>query len=361
MYKLPLEDKVGLLIAEKKMGFDIWRAGIFCSHPGKRKYAQMVAFRKFNNYRTNCFLKNGGGKKFIPPEKIVSKYDSDLLDLSAFCMDGQSVHPDVIYDFQNECYIMVVSQFPFKNDAYEDPILLFSSDANDWELREKYHFNISPIPKNVLGYHSDPGIFIHKDKLYFYDRKVLINKDGSAKIDVELYVLEDNPVYKKTIFSIDTNWDNHEKLLSPTIISGENVIHCWYSERGTEGFAIVHTVFSHDWENHSSEVCIVEGLNDDEFIWHLDICFYESVLYMAADIRKGNQHTILLFYSTDQGKTWCRSKLLAFSEEGFSEKGVYRGSILFKDNECLLFYSGRNYYEYWQTAKKVIPIDNLLK
>lgn len=361
MYRLPFFEKIGLQIAEKKMGLVIRGANLLCNKQGSKRYVQMLAFRKFCNYRTRCIIRNGGGKNTIPQEIMVSKYDSVLLDLSEFCLDGQSVHPDVIYDQKNECYIMAISQFPFKNDAYEYPILLYSQDAEKWSSRGNCYVRVSPIPQNVLGYHSDPGIVIHKEKLYFFDRKVLINKNGSAQIAVDLYEEGQDFKYKSTIFYIDTEWDNYEKYLSPTMISGEKGIHCWYAERGTEGFGIVHVILNEKWEICSEEMCVVNGLKDNEFIWHLDICSYESILYMAADIRKEGQHVIVLFYSLDKGKTWKRSGILASSEDGFSEKGVYRGSILFRDNEYLLFYSGRNYSEYWQTAKKVFLADEVIK
>ena len=89
--------------------------------------------------------------------------------------------------------------------------------------------------------------------------------------------------------------------------------------------------------------------------------FQFDELLMAADIKNGNQHEIWLMKSNDGGSNWKKSIKLVSSKKGFSEKSVYRGSIVLKGDLLSLYYSGRNYGEYWQTAQKnfsLIEISN---
>ena len=361
MYTLPRYEKLKLRLAEKKMGVVLLFADCFWKNPGRRQYIKMAAFRKFCNYRTLLLIANGGGKNVIPSVEMTGKGDCMLLDLGDYCMDGQSVHPDVVYDSKRKCYVMAISEFPFKNDKYENPVILYSTDTTVWNAQNNYYVDVTDIPPGKLGYHSDPGLLIHGEKIYFFDRKVIVERDGLAYISVDRYEQVDNKWYMKgSIFSIKAKWNSHEKYLSPTMVSIDDMVHCWYAEKNQNGFEVIHTSIDSNWKISSSEKCILVGLEENEYVWHLDVCLYESVLYMAADIRRKNTHIISLFYSRDGGITWYRSKLLAASEEGFSEREVYRGSLTVRDKVLYLFYTGRNNSEYWQTAKKVFLMEDIV-
>ena len=178
MFNLPLHEKIKLKIAEKKMGLYMCCVGfIYKKQPGYQHYFEMLGFRRYCDRRTKIFLKNGGGKKIISLESMSATDGSDILNLDDFCVDGQSVHPDVIYDSLNQYYIMSISEFPYKNDRYENPVVLYSYDGTKWHSRKDYEISVVSIPPDMYGYHSDPGVLLHKEKLYFFDRKVVIDND----------------------------------------------------------------------------------------------------------------------------------------------------------------------------------------
>lgn len=357
MYIIPFGEKIKLWIAEKKMGLMMFGSKLYKKNPGYQNYIHIMCFREFCNYRTRLLIKNGGGKKIISKEHMISIDESILINLDNFCIDGQSVHPDVIYNTQSSEYIMAISQFPYKNDAYEIPIILYSKDTINWYAKGEHIIKVNSIPNHFLGYHSDPGVLAYRNKLWFFDRKVIINKDGTAIITVDRYEQNEEWCYRGTLFSVRAEWDNHEKLLSPTMVIIDNVIHCWHAERRNKRYEVIHNIISPEWKIVDTEECIINGLKE-EYIWHLDVCVSSSGLFMAADIKNGNEHSILLLFSVDKGKTWNRSVRLAWPENGFSEKSVYRGSIVTNGDDFWLFYSGRNYDEYWQTAQKKFIIDN---
>lgn len=341
-----------LQMAERIYGCYIHVIGrLLKKKPGHRHYAELWGFRWYCNFRTAFLIRCGGGKRLIPACSMVSTNGSIILDLDPYCPDGQSVHPDVIYDPARCCYMMAISAFPYKNDAYETPILLFSQDGTKWSWLGSAAVPVSPIPAHKLGYHSDPALLLRQNELYLFDRKVIIHRDGTAAISIDRYQWEQEWKYCGTVYSAAASWDNHELLLSPSMIDYLGSVHCWYCEKIYGRYEVRHLVFDGNWNVQFIESCEIKGLKASEYVWHLDICEGSGKLYMAADIKKDGQHSIWLMHSSDGGATWEKSTMLVSSGTGFSEKSVYRGSFVLKDSALTLYYSGRNNSEYWQTAR----------
>ena len=362
-YRLSIWKSKKLQIAEWFCGIWISIAKyIYKNRPGNLRYIELLCFRQYCNVRTKILLSAGGGKQILPKDSLISSDDSIILDLDMYCPDGQSVHPDVIYDSERQKYLMAISGFPFKNDAYEKPVLLYSKDGVKWELSDRFaKIPIRVIPTNRLGYHSDPALLKHENKLFFFDRTVLINHDGSAIVSIELFVWNNEWRSKGLICSITAPWYNHEKLLSPSFLDYHKKVHCWYCEQQNGVHKVQHLIFDKKWNRELLETCTISGLEKQEYIWHLDVCQSHDELLMAADIKKGNRHEIWLMKSSDGGSNWEKSILLVCSQKGFTEKSVYRGSIVLKGDLLSLYYSGRNNAEYWQTARKSFSLNEISK
>ena len=140
------------------------------------------------------------------------KNSSAPINLSTYDGSGQVVHPSVV-DFKNEYgletwagfrYWMVITPYPYENDATENPCLYCSTDGLKWQVPQGI---VNPLDAAQggweKGFNNDPDMIYNpkEDKLFIYYRfannKVLkvylIKVDKSLKCEDKIVVMEQSP------------------------------------------------------------------------------------------------------------------------------------------------------------------------
>lgn len=365
IYNLPPMDCVRIVLEHIRYhARDFLDSLIYRKKPGAKSYRALHNLRHLYDIRTEILIP-AGKKNVLAPEELECNGDSVLLDLEAFCVDGQSVHPDVIlYKPTGENrFAMAISSFPYSNDRYENPILLFSGDGKTWHEDRSISSPVKMFSHDQFGYHSDPSILLGEDgRLCFFNREVKIYTDGSAEVRVDLYKQKLAAGWEepKPIFAKKCPWDNHKQFLSPSFLLQNDGYACWFAQKNEDGkFVVRHCKFDKNWILKKEENCFFAGLQEQELVWHLDVCACDGKLYMVADVRDKRSHVIRLFVSADEGICWRSGQTLVKSQKGFSEKVVYRCAILVENNEVFLYYSGKSKGDCWQTALKKLPFSRI--
>ena len=245
------------------------------------------------------------------PEAAVSSHlegivrNARFLDIPTYEGSGQAVHPQVLYfeeAFMGYHYIMVMTPYPYSNNAHENPSILGSQDGMVWEVPPGVTNPVFGPPPDVEhgGYYSDPFLLRRGDELELWFRHTAAREIRPGHF---LQNNTHNRIYRtrtddlanwsplETIFDCPSNMDHY---MSPVVMHDGAVYRVWY----TNFDSVLYYIESPDLVNWSPRVSVPADLGGLG-IWHLDIVFtgeeYEA-LFTSANW--SSEPTFRLFYAT---------------------------------------------------------------
>jgi len=268
--------------------------------------------------KVNCYRDSCGSAPLPPDIELLCKenhvevpenldgiiFNARFLDIPTYENSGQIAHPHILF-FREKLagfhYIMVMTPYPFSNDAHENPSILGSNDGITWEVPKGVINPIFGPPDDVAhgGYYSDPFILQNGEKLDLWFRyNPALNTNGQ-KIRRNSH----NRIFRSESWDL-VNWSEPEIMLdcpgkinhfmSVAIIHDGPVYRLWY----TNFNSILYYIESSDMINWSERRHVQADLNGLG-IWHHDISFtgekYEA-LFTSADW--DNQPVFRLFYAS---------------------------------------------------------------
>jgi len=234
-------------------------------------------------------------------DKII--FNARFLDIPTYENSGQIVHPHVLFfdeKFMGFHYIMVMTPYPYSNNAYENPSILGSQDGIIWEVPEGVFNPVAGVPADVMygGHYSDPFILRNGDKLELWFRHTLATSEDGQRARHNSH----NRIYRTISWDL-ANWSEQEAILdcpdainhfmSVVVMRDGSTYRLWYTNFNSHLFLIE----SDDLTNWSERTRIRAELNGLG-IWHHEIVYtgerYEA-LFTSADW--GNHPEFRLFYA----------------------------------------------------------------
>ena len=230
-------------------------------------------------------------------------FNARFLEIPTYEGSGQTVHPHVLFfkeKFMGFHYIMVITPYPYANNAHENPSILGSQDGVIWEVPEGVTNPVVgfPFDVNYGGYYSDPFILLSGDTLELWFRHTLARNEKWQAIRRNSH----NRIYR--VVSNDlVNWseldialdcpENIDHFMSASIIKDGSMYRLWYTNFSSQLFYIE----SKDLINWSERIWVQADLGGLG-IWHHEIRFtgerYEALL-TSADW--GNNPEFRLFHA----------------------------------------------------------------
>jgi len=236
-------------------------------------------------------------------------FNAQFLDIPTYEGSGQIVHPQVIFfaeKFMGFHYIMVMTPYPFSNNAYENPSILGSQDGVIWEVPEGLINPVVGVPTDVMhgGYYSDPFILQNGNRLELWFRHTLAINDEGQRVQPRN---SHNRIYRTVTWDL-TDWTKLETILdcpnsinhfmSVAVMHNDSTYRLWYTNFNSQLFLINSTDLI-NWSERTQVKADLNGLG----IWHHEIAFtgerYEA-LFTSANWE--NQPEFRLFFAvSDDG------------------------------------------------------------
>lgn len=178
----------------------------------------------------------------------------------------QAVHPSLA-QFRGKTYL-ACTPYPYGLEFYENPCLYIQEENG----------TLVPVPgmapvvaAKAMGkeHYSDPALVAGEELTLIYRR---CQRSGDGKID-QLYSLHstDGENWSASVLQAQAPGD---QLISPTVDGKEGRLFCVEADPAIDSKLV--------WYDYQSgrlgekHTCGVNGLSDDWFVWHLDVCRSEN-------------------------------------------------------------------------------------
>lgn len=259
-----------------------------------------------------------------------------------FPTDNHAVHPRVFRDTSKKFgyeWIMAFTPYSFGGDRYENPSIVVSDDGINWYVPTGL---TNPIVSTTLAgviHLSDVDLFSNGTELELWYRE-------SHKTNKQSRILR-----MKSTNTV--NWSNPEVIFdygggygygASSVVYKDGVYELYYNRfmsLSREGYCVrkgtpgnwseevpVNFEFSEMFKGHVS--------------WHIEVNYLDGKYICLNHAAPGQFEGGKLFYfdSTD-GVNFKNCKLLiAPSDNGFDSAYLYKSSLIKKDNEYWIYYSG---------------------
>lgn len=284
--------------------------------------------------------------------KCLQKNAPTKLDIKSAYGDNEAYHPKVLY-FENGWngykYWMAYSPYPRADDSKENPHIAASHDLINWEAPAGITNpldDVDKIHKRGKVYNSDPHLVYNSDKDELECWWRFVN-------DIKDQVI----IYRRTS-SDGINWTEKEIILkrertkedylSPSIIYEDGRYRLWFVSKN---YMFSYTESS-DLKNWAKPKEINLNYNNSKLqTWHIDVIHnngtYEVVL--NSFLKGEKRDKMNLYYSSSKNNIDWTSPILvltpSFASANWDNKGLYRASLLYANDEYYLFYSGISWTE----------------
>ena len=273
--------------------------------------------------------------------------NSERINIITYKNDNQGYHPKVLY-FEKKWngfkYWMAFTPYKNANSDLENPCINASNDMINWEVPNGL-INPLDIPINV-------------DKVHYNSDTHLVYNNSSNQLEIFWRFVNDKDnevtIYKSTS-SDGTNWSDKEVFLyspnrkeqdyvSPAIILENNKYRIWYVHRQKVWY-MEKTVDN----NKLTEAKTLDiNYKNNMKTWHLDLIhnenMYEMVTVAYQNVNNRSEMSVYYTKSKDNIKWDIPQEIIKPStiSNKFDSYGLYRASILKKDKNYYIFYSGHD-------------------
>ena len=278
--------------------------------------------------------------------------------------NNSAYHPSVINfgkKWNGYKYWMAHTPYPDANDEQENPHIMVSNDLENWSEPKGFKNPLEPAPKN----------FVHT-KIYNSDVELVYNTDTH---EIECWWRFVDDVNKQLIIYRKTSkdgitWTEKEIVLntenrlvrdfiSPALLYEDGKYKMWYVDSPYS----IYYIESQDLKSWTEPREIkVEYQDLNLRSWHLDVVHEDGLYEMVVNAFEPgkSRRTMNLYYSKSQDNVnWTKAETIlepARYTNEWDNKGLYRASLMYEENECYLFYSGIS-----KNSKKVYEGVGILK
>lgn len=258
--------------------------------------------------------------------------------------DNEAYHPKVL-SFEKQWngykYWMSYTPYPRGDDSKENPHIAVSNDLINWDT-----ICVLDEPKNYkasVRYNSDSHLVYNNvlNQLECYWRYV---DDINNKSIIYRRTSKDGVNWTVKEVSLINNPRNKKDCVSPSIIFEDNIYKMWYVDKGNT-LKYATSTDGINWGNVKKlEIMYEKPLQT----WHLDVISTSNgyeMLVVAFD-KWANHNDMSLYYtkSTD-GFIWDTAKEIVrptINTNNWDNKGIYRSSFVYENDNYYVFYSGTN-------------------
>lgn len=260
---------------------------------------------------------------------------------------GQPVHPDVI-DFyhvlpsgtwRGHRFWMVMTPYPFSQDAYENPSILVSPDGINWSPPAGLTNPIAERPP--VGYNSDTDIIYDAAA----DQLVVLFRRTNEGLRI---THSDDGVAWSAHASVDiTDWQG----LSPSVLRDGSVWRMWYNQGlGTKTAAALEGPWGP----------AVGTTGGPSPIWHSNVQHAPGGgFHLLAHTAVGPAGVLQAASSLD-GISWATNPtpLVTAGTAEWSASGLYRPALTLHENldRYRVWYSAQSEFGVWRLSYTEIPL-----
>lgn len=292
-----------------------------------------------------------------------------LLNLDFLTGFGETVHPDVVFvpDGWRKAewrYLMALTPMPRGAEYFENPEFVVSNDGINWHLPEGGSSPVVPAPDEWLGFNSDPSLLLVEDTLYLYYRDIREYEGNEVEVRILVRSTRDGVCWSSpvSIFSQRHARKYPAVLMSPTVLNMSGRYYMWFVSVSDGKYDILKTESSDMLLWTKPEKTFVNGLDAEEYPWHIDVVDDGGRLVMVlcvSDAKHFRRKSLCFASSDDNGLKWnvCGRRMRP-GDCGFGEESLYRGSLVREtnDNKWKLYYSGQDSQKHWYTVVKIITL-----
>lgn len=299
-----------------------------------------------------CTVKKGKPQKGVPLDQVAWPIkNKDLvtketlkLDLRSAYGDDEAYHPKVIAfkkPWNGYYYWIAFTPYPKANQGKENPHILASNDMISWEEPPNFDNPLEPQPE------GSPKYFYNSDTHLLYNEKEnrlecfwrYVDDVNKLVIIYRSYTYDGTTWREKEVFLEN----NRRKVdyLSPVILMEEDKYMVWYVDRDFS-LKYIERNIDEDWSTPRKINIVYE--NKDLENWHLDLIKtkkgYEVLI--SAFERGHSRNRMNLYYTKSVDNIYYDTPkvLLKPIKYSWNNRGLYRSSILYYEDQYFVFYSG---------------------
>lgn len=267
------------------------------------------------------------------------------LKLESVYGDNQAYHPKVI-SFKEKWngykYWMSYTPYPFADSSKENPHIKASNDMINWKTPKGLINPLDELEYNENGkkYNSDSHLVYNETTGYLECWWRFVD-DTDGSMTIYRRKTKDGVVWDKKEEIIKTKRAN-EDWISPSIIYENSLYKIWYVNNNK-----IYYRESKDLKEFTKEKLINIEYEDSVKSWHIDIAHtkkgYEMIIVSYSDW--DHRAFMNLYYTfSENNEEYSIAKTIIRPTTGtnyWDNKGMYRGSILYENDQYYIFYSAQ--------------------
>lgn len=258
---------------------------------------------------------------------------------------NQVTHPSVV-QFENEWngykYWLAYTPYPYGRTKRENPCIAASNNGIKWEVPEGVENPLDVAPSG--GYNSDTHIFYNEET---EELEIWYRPTANGLEYIKRVKSSNGSDWSEPETLITNEADNILQLISPSVIRENGVYRMWFMRDW-----FIYEMTSKDGYEWSEPKRVITNKGDIIHTWHPNVQKHNGIYYLLNCDKMTNQGYggDIYYHTSEDGSTWSEGrKIITYTDNEWDLDGygVYRSTMLFKENSIYIYYGMHSHIRQW--------------